>query len=113
MANAEYYLGSTRYVVVELERTALSDDFTPANWDYELALEPMGNDFDETTAAWADAVYELATDDAGETHHTIKALLPNLTTVAGRFQPFYRMTSTAGETETPQWDEATGLVTVK
>jgi len=113
MANAEYYLGSTRYVVVELERTALSADFTPGNWTYDLALVPMGEDFDETTAAWASAVYELATDAAGQTSHTIKSLLPSLTTVAGKFRVFYRMTAIGAETETPQWDEVAGIVTVK
>lgn len=112
MANATYILGSNQYVVVELERTALSDDFTPANWTYRLALVPFGETLDVTTADWVAAVYELATDSEGATHHTLKALLPTLTTVRGKFSAAVEMTSLT-ETETPTYPDVAGLVTVK
>ena len=115
MADASYILGTNEYVVVELERSALSATFTASNWDYELCLVAIGDAFDESTETWVDAVYELATDAAGQTHHTVKALLAGttpLTAVAGTFTAFVRMTTTAGETETPTLLRAAGKVTV-
>jgi hypothetical protein len=114
MANATYILGTNEYVVVELTRTALSATFTPANWEYELCLVGIGEDFDETAATWVDAVYELATDSGGQTHHTVKALLAGadpLSEEPGQFIPYVRMTSMS-ESETPTILRASGRVSI-
>lgn len=112
MADATYLLGSNQYVVVELERTALSASYTPANWIYALVLKRQGEVFDGDSETWETATYELATDSEGETHHTVKALLPDLVTVKGKYNPFVKMTSLS-ETETPTYVDAAGVVTVK
>jgi len=109
MPTATYILGSNEYVVVELERTALSADFTPANWTYEMILVALADEFDagDETLVWADAVYELA----ASTHHTVKALLTELTELAGQYIAYVRMSS-ATETETPTILRSRGKVVV-
>lgn len=109
MANATYLLGSNEYVVVELERTALSADFTPGSWTFEMALLTMGEEFDPDSAEieWAAAVYEAI----DTTRHTVKALLPDMTVLPGRYVPYVRMESLT-ETETPTILRASGRVTV-
>lgn len=114
MANATYILGTNEYLVVELTRTALSATFTAANWEYELCLVGIGEDFDEAAATWVDAVYELATDSGGQTHHTVKALIGGDDPPAeepGKFTPYVRMTSVT-ESETPTILRAWGRVTL-
>lgn len=116
MANATYILGTNEYVVVELTRTALSAAFTAANWEYEMCLVVVGEDFDPEgeAAVWVDALYELATDSSGQTHHTVKALLAGddpLSEVPGKFTPYVRLTSLT-ESETPTILRASGRVTI-
>ena len=118
MADAEYILGTNEYVVVELKRGDLSSDFDSDGWTYELVLLEFGTVWDagdeegEGGSEWVDAVYELATDSRGATHHTVKALLPTLTEAAGRYTARVQLTAVDAETETPTILEAEGMVTV-
>lgn len=114
MANATYLLGSNPYVRVELDEADISSDFTAVNWTYGLVLVPFGEDFDAATEdGWVVAAYELATDARGGTHHTLKALLTDLVTARGKYNPYVRLVNAADETETPQYLDASGIVTVK
>ena len=113
MANVTYPLGSNPYHVVELERTALSADYTPANWTYSMVMKKVGEAFDGAAETWVAAAYELATDDQGETHHTVKALLTGLVTVRGRYTTYVRLVNAASEAETPQYVPVSGIATVQ
>ncbi len=113
MADVTYLLGSNPYHVAELERTALSDDYTPANWTYSLVMKKLGEAFDGATETWVAAAYELATDSEGETHHTVKALLTDLITVRGQYTTYVRLVNAASEAETPQYIPVSGIATVK
>lgn len=113
MADATYTTGTNEYVVVELERNALSSAFDDTDWTYKLALLPQGEDFTNATADWQTASYELVTDAQGETHYTVKCLLQTLTTNEGVFLPYVRLTASGAEVETPTILRAAGLVTFK
>ena len=106
MAHARYVLGTNQYVVVELERTALSADFDDTEWAYEIALVPRADDFDPATADWQGAVYELASGT-----HTVKALLGAFTVTAGVYRVFVSLTSTEN-VETPTILEALGKLEI-
>lgn len=114
MANATYLLGSNPYVRVELEEADLSTDFVAASWTYSLVLKALSTTFSAATEdGWVAATYELMTDDQGQTHHVVKALLTDLVTAAGQYNPYVRLVNAAAETETPQYLDAAGIVTVK
>lgn len=114
MANASYLLGTNPYLRVELHEGDLSTELIAENWTYGLVLKTLSETFDAATeTGWVAAAYELATDDRGQTHHVVKALLTDLVTARGHYRAYLRLVNAAAETETPQYLEASGTVAVK
>ena len=109
MSKATYILGTSEYVVLEIECDRPGITFVPADWSAQIALTEFGSVFDDSGARWANAILETV-----DKKDYAKALIGDLLSpvAAGHYRAVVRATKTQGGTEIPLL-RATGTIAIE